>query len=98
MKTKEERMKRIVARGEVSGHSHIVTGECTVELIDNKTIIKTKTGCAIKHLLESNFVEQGFEVWTKEHKDISLKDNSIYEFVQQVEYDPYSKLIQQVKD
>jgi hypothetical protein len=38
------------------------------------------------------------EVWTKEHKDIPLKEGESYEYIQQVEYDPYSKLIQTVKD
>ena len=28
---KKERQDRIIARGEVSGHSHIITGECTIE-------------------------------------------------------------------
>lgn len=67
----------------------------------------------LKHLLESDWL-QGKETWTTEHKDISLKGfpqqvrhgdvllnkcgKNTYEYIPQLEYDPYSKLIQSVKD
>jgi hypothetical protein len=95
---KTERENRIIARGEVSGHSHIITGECTIERNKESVIIHAGKNCAIKHLLEQPFVEEGLEIWTKEHKDIPLKEGESYEYIQQVEYDPYSKLIQTVKD
>ena len=95
---KKERQDRIIARGEVSGHSHIITGECTIERTKESVIIHAGENCAIKHLLEKQFVEEGTEVWTKEHKDIPLQKGQSYEYIQQVEYDPYSQLIQQVKD
>jgi len=94
----QERENRIIARGEVSGHSHIVTGECTIERISESVIIHAGKNCAIKHLLEKPFTEEGLEIWTKEHKDIPLQDGESYRYVQQVEYDPYAKLVQQVKD
>ena len=94
----ENRKNRIIARGEVSGHSHIVTGECTIERNESDVIIIAGENCAIKHLLEQPFINEGLEVWTKEHKDIPLQKGKKYKYVQQVEYDPYSKLIQQVKD
>ena len=92
------RQNRIIARGEVSGHSHIITGECTIERNGDDVIITAGINCAIKHLLEQPFINEGLEVWTKEHKDIPLKQGQSYKYVQQVDYDPYSKLIQQVKD
>ena len=95
---KEERENRIIARGEVSGHSHIITGECTIERTKESMIIHAGENCAIKHLLERSFVEEGIEVWTQEHKDIPLKQGESYEYVQQVEYSPWDKLIKIVKD
>lgn len=92
------RQSRIIARGEVSGHSHIITGECSIEELDNKVIIHAGKNCAIKHLLEQPFVEKGVEVWTKEHTDIPLKEGDSYKYVQQVEYNPYENVIQNVRD
>lgn len=85
MKTKESRTIRIVARGEVSGHSHIITGDVVIERLDTKIIGHIKGQCAIKHLLEKPFVEEGLEVWTKEHFDADIselikkaKDNEVF--------------------
>jgi hypothetical protein len=77
METKKERMNRIVARGETSGHSHIITGDA--ELIRDKenVIVKIKGNCALKHLLETPFVKEGREEWTKEHFDASAIDELI---------------------
>ena len=94
----KNRKSRIVARGEFSNHSHIITGECEITVVDGKTMVKAGENCAIKHLLEKQFVEEGVEIWTKEHKDIELKKGDTYEAIQQVDYNPYLKLIQQVKD
>jgi hypothetical protein len=100
MKTRDltKRESRIITRGEVSNHSHIITGECEIIEDNDKVIIKAGKNCVIKHLLESVFVEQGIEQWTGEHKDIALKKGESYEYIQQVEYDPYAKIIQTVKD
>jgi hypothetical protein len=95
---KNERENRIIARGEVSGHSHIITGECHIERIKESVIVHAGKNCAIKHLLEKPFIEEGVEKWTEEHKDIPLKEGESYKFIQQVEFDPYAKVIQQVKD
>ena len=95
---KEKRLNRIIARGEVGGHSHVITGECIIERNRKSVIIHAGKNCAIKHLLEQPFVEEGIEVWTKEHKDIDLIEGESYEYIQQIEYDPYSKLIQNVID
>lgn len=72
---KEERKSRIIARGEVSGHSHVITGDAIVRNSNGEILIDIGTeGAVIKHLIESAFVEEGREVWTKEHSDISLAD------------------------
>lgn len=92
------RMSRIIARGEVSGHSHIVTGKCTIEDVAEGVVIHAHKNCAIKHLLEQPFVEEGLEVWTKEHTDIPLHDGSSYRYIQQVQYDPYEKAVEKVRD
>lgn len=93
-----KRENRIIARGEISGHSHVIIGNCEITREKNEVIIHTKKGCAIKHLLEKPFVEEGIEVWTKEHKDIILKDNTSYKFIQQTEYNPYEDAIRKVQD
>lgn len=95
---KKERLDRIIARGEVSGHSHIITGECNIERKDNEVIIHAGKNCAIKHLMEVIFIEEGIEQWTGEHKDIQLVDGESYKYVQQVEYNPYENEIEKVKD
>jgi hypothetical protein len=89
---------RIIARGKVSGHSHIITGECEIFEKENDVYVKAGKNCAIKHLLEQPFVEEGVEKWTEEHADISLKEGVTYKYVQQVEYDPYEKVIRSVQD
>jgi hypothetical protein len=93
-----KRISRIIVRGEVSDHSHIITGKCEIIDRNNEVIIKAGKNCAIKHLIESVFVEQGIEKWTGEHTDIQLQEGESYKFVQQVEYNPYEKLIQNVRD
>ena len=95
---KEERLSRIMARGEVSGHAHIVTGSCVIQEENGVTKITAGKDCAIKHLLEQPFVEEGREVWTEEHADIALKEGSSYEVVRQIEYNPYEKATRKVQD
>jgi len=98
MKTKEERTNRILSRGEVSGHSHIITGECEIIRDGDNVTIKAGKNCVIKHLLEQPFIEEGREEWTKEHKDIPLKEGNTYKNIQQIEYNPYEKAIRNVTD
>lgn len=87
----------IVARGEVSGHSHIATGEVDVYEIDGEIILDVYGEAAIKHLLEEAFTETGKEVWTKEHTDIKLEKGT-YKYVPQIEFDPYEEVIRRVAD
>lgn len=95
---KEERQKRIIARGEHSDHSHVITGNVEIKTENGKTIIVVgeNSNACLKHLLESDWM-QGKETWTKEHKDIPLEKGT-YEFVQQVEYHPYEDVIRKVQD
>ena len=87
---------RIIARGEVSNHAHAVVGDADVLEMDGEIYIDVKSKANIKHVLENEF-NNGNEVWTKEHTDIPLEKGT-YKFVQQVEYNPYEKLTQKVKD
>jgi len=97
--TKEQRMQRVVARGEHSNHSHVVTGDVSsIEEKDGNRIVTVgENGAVLKHILETEWVNNGSEVWTKEHKDIPMEKGS-YKFVQQTEYDPYEQKIREVRD
>jgi len=88
---------RIIARGEVSDHAHIAIGEVDIYEKDDEIYLDVHGKATIKHLIESSFVEQGTEVWTKEHKDIPL-EKGVYKYIPQIEYDPYEKEIKKVLD
>jgi hypothetical protein len=93
-----KRVSRVIVRGETSNHSHIITGECEITEENGDVIIKAGKNCAIKHLIESVFIETGVEQWTREHADIQLTEGEMYKYVQQTEYNPYEKAIQNVRD
>lgn len=95
---KQERQNRIIARGEVSNHSHVVTGEAKVTRNDKEEVIIEvgNEGAILKHILETEWMK-GSEVWTKEHDDIPLK-KGVYKYVQQQEYDPFADIIRDVID
>lgn len=96
---KLERKNRIIARGEHSGHSHIIIGDAIIthkpEL--SKIFVEVSGDAWIKHLMENSYVTEGKEVWTKEHSDIKLKPGK-YEYVGQVEFHPYEDEIRRVRD
>jgi hypothetical protein len=87
----------IVARGEVSGHSHIATGDVDVYELDGEVILDVRGEAAIKHLLEEAFTREKKEVWTGEHADIPLAPGT-YKYVPQMEFDPYDEVIRRVQD
>lgn len=87
----------IIARGEVSGHSHIAVGEVDVYELNGDIILDVRGEAAIRHLLEEAFTSSGQEVWTQEHADIKLEKGT-YKYVPQVEFDPYEDVIRQVQD
>lgn len=93
----EERKNRIIARGEISDHCHVIVGNAVIERDEEKVIVNVEDGGAVmRHLLESKWLE-GEEVWTKEHHDIELKPGR-YEYIQQIEYDPFEEIIREVVD
>jgi hypothetical protein len=94
----EERINRILVRGEFTDHSHVVTGEAEVNRNDSGEIIITvgNEGAVLRHLLESKWME-GVEVKTDEHEDIDL-DEGVYTYIPQQEFDPFEKIIRRVVD
>lgn len=111
--TKQERLSRIIARGEFSGHSHIITGDAVVRNEHGQILIDIEGEASIEHLLEHSWIE-GEKVHTKEHDAIRLTEmpeqvrqgdiflekiaNKTYRFVQQQVFDPLTKRIEQARD
>ena len=95
---KHEREKRILARGEVSGHCHVITGDVLIKEEKGSIILEVgKEGAILKHLLETPWVEEGKEVWTEEHTDINIKEG-IYDYVPQINFDPLTQRIKNALD
>lgn len=93
-----QRKNRIIARGEFSNHSHVVTGDAEVRRENGKILVEVgNEGAVLKHILETAWLD-GQEVWTGEHTDIALEPGQTYEFIQQSEYDPYEDKIREVRD
>jgi len=87
--------RRILARGEHSNHSHILTGD--VEFNEKgQFIVGEDSNVIIKHLLETDWL-QGKETWTGEHTDIKLSPG-VYEPVMQQVFDPLTKRMENAKD
>lgn len=93
--TKEERLKRIIARGEFSDHCHVICGNVGFDSEGN-ILVGENSDAVMRHLLESEWLK-GNEVWTGEHHDIKLKPGK-YQYVQQQVYDPLQKRIEAAKD
>lgn len=87
----------IIARGEVSGHSHIAVGEVEVLEMDGSIFLDVTGDAWLKHLLEEPFVQQGQEIWTGEHADIKL-EKGFYKYVPQTEFDLFAHRVIIVKD
>jgi hypothetical protein len=94
---KTERKKRIIARGEVTDHAHILVGDANVTRKNHEIIIEVFGSAKIRHLIESQWINEGVEIWTKEHADIDLEPGK-YTYVPQIEYDPYEDEIKKVQD
>lgn len=95
MLSREERLNRILARGEISGHSHIVIGDNVIVERNKNGEIIVEIGneeAVLRHILEEPWLESEEQIWTEEHKDIPLKKGK-YIFIQQNEYNPYVSLI-----
>lgn len=94
---KQDRKNRIIARGEITGHSHIIVGDADVKTSGDEIYVTVHGKAAIRHLLETPWVEEGREVFTEEHADIDLELGE-YKIVPQVEFDPYEEVIRRVQD
>jgi hypothetical protein len=69
---KQELKSRIIARGEISGHAHIITGDAQVSQEKSETFVTIgPKGAVLRHLKEDSWMA-GTEVWTEEHEDIDL--------------------------
>lgn len=92
------RKNRIIARGEQSNHCHVITGDAEVIHNDNGEIMITvgNGGAVLRHLLETEWMK-GNEVWTKEHHDIEIVPGE-YKYIPQIEFNPFDKIIEEVKD
>lgn len=88
---------RVIARGEITNHAHVVTGDADLYELNDQVFIKVNSEAVIKHILEKEFVESGAEIWTNEHTDIAL-EKGVYKFVPQIQYDPFKETIERVKD
>lgn len=96
---KQERKLRVIARGEHSNHSHVVCGDSVTVREEKGEVFVTvgNEGAVLRHLLESEWVENGREVWTQEHADIRLPEGE-YKYVAQIEFNPLDETIQRTKD
>ena len=92
----EQRKKRILAVGESKNHCHVITGDVQFDA-HGRIIVSEDSNAVLKHLLEKDWVTEGKETWTGEHKDIVLTPG-IYEPVLQEVFDPLSKRIERVRE
>lgn len=92
---KEERKKRILARGEFSDHCHVITGDVEFDS-KGRIIVGENSNVVLRHLIESKWM-QGEEIWTKEHTDIVLQPG-VYNYVPQLVYDPLDERIKAARD
>lgn len=111
--TLKERKSRIIARGEHSGHSHIVTGEASVRNESGEILIDILGSASIEHLMEDAWLN-GECKWTEEHTSIELTEmptyirqgdiflekigEKTYRYVQQMVYDPLLQRIDAARD
>src|SRR6476646_3402315 len=111
--TIQERKKRIIARGEISDHAHVITGDATIRNEGGEILIDITGNASIEHLVETAWL-QGKEEWTKEHAPIELKEMpayirqgdiflekigpKTYKYIQQQVFDPLTKRIEAARD
>lgn len=94
--TTNERKKRIIARGEFSNHCHVITGDVEFDA-QGRILVGEDSNAVLKHILETDWVDNGKETWTGEHTDIKLEPGT-YEYVPQQVFDPLTKRIEAAKD
>lgn len=91
----QERKNRIIARGEHGNHCHVITGDVRFDP-QGRIIVGEDSNAALRHLLESDWMN-GAEVWTGEHKDITLSAG-VYEYIPQKVFDPLTQRIEDARD
>ena len=93
---------RIVAKGEFSDHSHVVTGDADIYEDNGKMYVCVgKRGAKLQHTLESQLPKNLLEnnnLQVADHAIIELEPETTFEVSIQNEYNPYSKLFEQVRD
>lgn len=100
---KNSKDSRIIARGEWSDHSHVVTGDAKIFESEGKLYIGVgENGAKLQHTFESKLdfmtLSEERDMEVADHEIIELPPNSCFEVNIQNEYNPYSKLFEQVKD
>jgi hypothetical protein len=97
--SREDRAKRVIARGEHSNHSHVICGDDVMVREEKGEVFVTigSEGAVLRHILEKEYLETGTEIWTREHKDIQLPEGE-YKYVAQVEFNPLDETIRRVQD
>lgn len=105
---KQERLLRVFARGEHSGHAHVLIGPATnIKHGENGEVtfeVPEDADVKLRHLLEEAWVNRGEQVsiYDKQegrdgHKDIQVAPGK-YKFIRQEETDPLTNKIRQVMD
>jgi hypothetical protein len=93
---------RIVAKGEFSDHSHVITGDAEIYEDNGRMYVSVgKKGAKLQHTLESKLPKSlisNDNLEIADHEIIELPANTNFEVVIQNEYNPYSKLFEQVRD
>ncbi len=96
--TQEERLKRVWARGESSGHAHVLVGDCEQGTDGFWTV--GPSGAIMYHCMEAPWVERGEIVECKSidstdghHKCDVLKPGDRIRFSPQLEWSPFDDMI-----
>lgn len=100
-KLRSGKMANIIARGEHSDHSHILTAENVADIevfedTDGTLYVNAKGELCLEHLMESSYL-QGTKTWTGEHTAHTFPAGT-YKFLPQYEYHPYDDEIRRVQD
>jgi len=98
LEDRNDRLNRVIARGEHTGHAHVITGDdVLIERESEQIKITVKGKAFIRHLKEKEWLNDGREVNTGEHADIELQEGT-YLYVAQTMYDPITEEITKVRD
>lgn len=91
--TLEERKKRVLTKGS-GNHAHVLIGN--VEFKQDTFIVEKDNDCKLVHIDYNSWINSG-KIIQAEHKEISLAKGE-YQYIPQIEYDPYAKVIREVID